>query len=59
MATVPTAPRLTYSAYEREVRLGGALVATAATRSMARRIAFALNQTRELYKSKKDKPHGK
>jgi hypothetical protein len=41
--------RFTYSAYGLEVRLGGELVAEARTPNMARRIAFALNKTREQF----------
>jgi hypothetical protein len=45
-------PRATYHNFGLEVRLGGELVATARSVNMAKRITFALNQTRDLYNEK-------
>jgi hypothetical protein len=56
MATQPTTkPRPIYHAFGAEVRLGGEYVATARSPNMAKRIAFALNNTRYLY-NKKENP---
>jgi hypothetical protein len=61
MATTPTpAPRLRYDAWKCEVRLGGELVATARSPNMARRIAYALNLTRDSFTQKRNpKPNAK
>jgi hypothetical protein len=47
--------RISYSAFGLQVRLGGELVATARTPNMARRLAFALNHTRDQYSASRNK----
>jgi hypothetical protein len=50
--TTANKPRPIYHAFGTEVRLGGEYVATARTHNMAKRIAYALNYTRDLYNTK-------
>jgi hypothetical protein len=48
MTTTPS-PRPAYRNFACDVRRGGEYIATARTPNMAKRIAFALNYTRDIY----------